>query len=149
MLYWNYIFICYLAKFRPITVLFNYFIILGDCVVTLKHSVQNSCEWARLENKEKITVSDYIDRIEGLDDKSQLDRNASPGYLFDWSLPIHCPRLVEKIRIPRYFAGKTTMSVKKKLLLLFHKILLKIFFAKVIVIQIHVQFILNSKYNWI
>lgn len=128
-------------------VLFNYFIILGDCVVTLKHSVQNSCEWARLENKEKITVSDYIDRIEGLDDKSQLDRNASPGYLFDWSLPIHCPRLVEKIRIPRYFAGKTTMSVKKKLLLLFHKILLKIFFAKVIVIQIHVQFILNSKYN--
>lgn len=128
-------------------VLFNYFIILGDCVVTLKHSVQNSCEWARLENKEKITVSDYIDRIEGLDDESQLDRNASPGYLFDWSLPIHCPRLVEKIRIPRYFAGKTTMSVKKKLLLLFHKILLKIFFAKVIVIQIHVQFILNSKYN--
>lgn len=128
-------------------VLFNYFIILGDCVVTLKHSVQNSCEWARLENKEKITVSDYIDRIEGLDDKSQLDRNASPGYLFDWSLPIHCPRLMEKIRIPRYFAGKTTMSVKKKLLLLFHKILLKIFFAKVIVIQIHVQFILNSRYN--
>lgn len=128
-------------------VLFNYFIILGDCVVTLKHSVQKSCEWARLENKEKIPVSDYIDRIEGLDDKSQLDRNASPGYLFDWSLPIHCPRLVEKIRIPRYFAGKTTMSVKKKLLLLFHKILLKIFFAKVIVIQIHVQFILNSKYN--
>lgn len=149
MLYWNHIFICYLARFRPITVLFNYFIILGDCVVTLKHSVQNSCEWARLENKEKITVSDYIDRIEGLDDKSQLDRNANPGYLFDWSLPIHCPRLVEKIRIPRYFAGKTTMSVKKKLLLLFHKILLKIFFAKVIVIQIHVQFILNSKYNWI
>lgn len=128
-------------------VLFNYFIILGDCVVTLKHSVQKSCEWARLENKEEITVSDYIDRIEGLDDKSQLDRNASPGYLFDWSLPIHCPRLMEKIRIPRYFAGKTTMSVKKKLLLLFHKILLKIFFAKVIVIQIHVQFILNSKYN--
>lgn len=94
-------------------VLFNYFIILGDCVVTLKHSVQKSCEWARLENKEKITVSDYIDRIEGLDDKSQLDRNASPGYLFDWSLPIHYPRLMEKIRIPRYFAGKTTMSVKK------------------------------------
>lgn len=149
MFYWNHIFICYLARFRPITVLFNYFIILGGCVVTIKHSVQNSCEWARLENKEKITVSDYIDRIEGLDDKSQLDRNASPGYLFDWSLPIHCPRLVEKIRIPRYFAGKTTMSVKKKLLLLFHKILLKIFFAKVIVIQIHVQFILNSKYNWI
>lgn len=109
-------------------VLLNYFIILGDCVVTLKHSVQNSCEWARLENKEKITVSDYIDRIEGLDDESQLDRNASPGYLFDWSLPIHCPRLVEKIRIPRYFAGKTTMSVKKKLLLLCHKMLLKIFF---------------------
>lgn len=128
MLYWNHIFICYLARFRPIMVLFNYFIILGDCVVTLKHSVQNSCEWARLENKEKITVSDYIDRIEGLDDESQLDRNASPGYLFDWSLPIHCPRLVEKIRIPRYFAGKTTMSVKKKLLLLCHKMLLKIFF---------------------
>lgn len=77
----------------------------GDCVVTLKHSVKNSCEWARLENKEKITVSDYIDRIEGLDDKNQLDRNTSLGYLFDWSLPIHCPRLVEKIRIPRYFAG--------------------------------------------
>lgn len=145
-------------------VLFNYFIILGDCVVTLKHSVQNSCEWARLENKEKITVSDYIDRIEGLDDESQLDRNTSPGYLFDWSLPIHCPWLVEKIRIPRYFAGKTTMSVKKNCfyfvikcywkfsfnnILWQSKMLLKIFFAKVIVIQIHVQFILNSKYNWI
>lgn len=77
----------------------------GDCVVTLKHSVQNSCEWARLENKEKITVSEYIDLIEGLDDKNHLDRNTSSGYLFDWSLPIHCPRLMEKLRIPRYFAG--------------------------------------------
>lgn len=84
--------------------------------MTLKHSVKNSCEWARLENKEKITVSEYIEWIEGLDDKNQLDRNTSPGYLFDWSLPIHSPSLMEKIRIPSYFAGKTTICVKNALL---------------------------------
>lgn len=51
-------------------VFFNYFKILGDCVVILKYLVQNFCEWVRLENKEKIIVLDYIDRIEGLDDES-------------------------------------------------------------------------------
>lgn len=78
----------------------------GDCVVTLKHSVENSCEWARLENKEKTTVSDYIDKIEESDGKMTSDGSKSNGYLFDWSLPLHCPKLVEKLRIPRYFAGK-------------------------------------------
>lgn len=34
------------------------------------------------------------------------DGSKSNGYLFDWSLPLHCPKLVEKLRIPRYFAGK-------------------------------------------
>nr|XP_022313990.1 F-box protein At1g78280-like [Crassostrea virginica] len=77
----------------------------GDCGVTLKHSVENSCEWARLENKEKTTVSDYIDKIEESDGKMTSDGSKSNGYLFDWSLPLHCPKLVEKLRIPRYFAG--------------------------------------------
>ncbi|XP_062594461.1 bifunctional arginine demethylase and lysyl-hydroxylase JMJD6-like [Saccostrea cucullata] len=72
----------------------------GDIAVTLKHSVKNSCEWASLENKEKTTVSDYIDRIE-----SPPEGGPCEGYLFDWSLPIHCPSLVEKLKIPRYFAG--------------------------------------------
>ena len=75
-------------------------------MVTLKHSVENSCEWARLENKEKTTVSDYIDKIEESDGKMTSDGRKSNGYLFDWSLPLHCPKLVEKLRIPRYFAGK-------------------------------------------
>ncbi|XP_061191291.1 bifunctional arginine demethylase and lysyl-hydroxylase JMJD6-like [Saccostrea echinata] len=72
----------------------------GDIAVTLKHSVKNSSEWASLENKEMTTVSEYINRIEGLPESRQCE-----GYLFDWSLPIHCPSLVEKLKIPRYFAG--------------------------------------------
>ncbi|XP_056017847.1 bifunctional arginine demethylase and lysyl-hydroxylase JMJD6-B-like isoform X2 [Ostrea edulis] len=72
----------------------------GECTVTLKHSVENSCEWARLENKEQTTVSDYINRIERLDETGDPE-----GYLFDWSLPIHCPKLVQELRVPRYFAG--------------------------------------------
>ena len=26
-------------------------------------------------------------------------------YIFDWSLPLHCPELAEQLTIPQYFAG--------------------------------------------
>ena len=26
-------------------------------------------------------------------------------YLFDWSLPLHCPELAKQLTIPRYYAG--------------------------------------------
>jgi hypothetical protein len=83
-----------------ITLTLRMYLFIGNCTVTLKHSVENSGEWARLENKEQTTVSDYIDRIERLGETREPE-----GYLFDWSLPIHCPNLVQELRVPRYFAG--------------------------------------------
>ncbi|XP_074649165.1 bifunctional arginine demethylase and lysyl-hydroxylase JMJD6-like [Tubulanus polymorphus] len=68
----------------------------GDCPVTLKKLVTDSAEWAQLEDAESMKLSAFIDYISN----GNIDR-----YLFDWSLPIHCPDLVKDLKIPRYFSG--------------------------------------------
>ena len=70
--------------------------IAGDKTVTLKRPVGDSAEWARLENGRRTTIKDFIDSIESGKDKE---------YLFDWSLPIHCPKLAEELTIPKFFSG--------------------------------------------
>ena len=65
----------------------------------LKKCVKESVQWARLEDSKVTTVREFIS---GIHDNSQECNNM---YLFDWSLPLHCPKLAEEITIPKYFAG--------------------------------------------
>ena len=72
----------------------------GDCEAMVKQSVPGSVEWAGLEESKSVKVSQFLDSLHDCQD-----------YLFDWSLPLHCPRLAEELTIPRYFAGKIMLAV--------------------------------------
>ena len=74
-----------------------------DCQVVLKHRVSGSVEWAQLENSDTVTVSHFINTL-----KHKTGVGECTDYLFDWSLPIHCPALAKELSIPKYFAGKFT-----------------------------------------
>lgn len=67
-----------------------------------KRLVVDSVEWARLEECDSsTTVGAFIDSL-------PQQAGLPPGdqrYLFDWSLPVHCPQLASELFIPRYFAG--------------------------------------------
>ncbi|KAJ8318649.1 hypothetical protein KUTeg_003740 [Tegillarca granosa] len=69
----------------------------GDCMVTVKTPVQESVEWARLEDSKTTTVTEFLRDL----DKPESKNN----YLFDWSLPVHCPALAQELTIPKYFAN--------------------------------------------
>lgn len=46
-----------------------------------------------------------------------MDGEGSQDYLFDWSLPLHCPALAEQITVPEYFSRdllKTTECVAQR-----------------------------------
>lgn len=69
--------------------------------VGLKRRVAHSGEWARLEDAPIAagagpTLGDVIARC---------GSGAPSDYLFDWSLPINCPELLEGVRVPRYFGN--------------------------------------------
>jgi len=66
----------------------------GEKKVTLKKLVPFSAEWARLEDSRTSTVEEFIDAIRGDDTKD---------YLFDWSLPLHCPELAASLKLPSFF----------------------------------------------
>ena len=72
----------------------------GDCEATVKQSVPGSVEWAGLEESKSVKVAQFLDSL-----------HCSHDYLFDWSLPLHCPGLAEELTIPRYFAGEITLAV--------------------------------------
>ncbi|KAL8576600.1 hypothetical protein ACOMHN_025075 [Nucella lapillus] len=69
--------------------------VAGECPARVKRSVQGSVEWAGLEESRLVRVSEFLDSME----------QGCGDYLFDWSLPLHCPALAGEITIPRYFAG--------------------------------------------
>ena len=72
---------------------------LGSCRVQTRRLVQGSVEWAQLEPGPEFTVAEVVARIQ------QGDSTEDPLYLFDWSLPLHCPQLARQVTIPKYFAG--------------------------------------------
>ena len=69
----------------------------GECTTMLKKLVPESAEWARLEDFREVKVKDYIDDL--------TSGKADDLYLFDWSLPLHCPQLATEVTVPKYFAG--------------------------------------------
>ena len=60
----------------------------GHIKVQLKRRVAGSTEWAGLEKAEVKTVSQY------------LEDSQEGEYLFDWSLPLHCPELSDEFLLP-------------------------------------------------
>ena len=64
-----------------------------ECTVQLRRPVSGSTEWAGLENGEQVKVGDL------------LSNGFPPAgkYLFDWSLPLHCPALSEEFTVPLIF----------------------------------------------
>ncbi|XP_046554523.1 LOW QUALITY PROTEIN: uncharacterized protein LOC124263846 [Haliotis rubra] len=81
--------------------------VAGEVKVTLKKPVGWSVEWAGLEEGDTVTVGEYMDQTLNPRDTERQGKEGLPSmqYLFDWSLPLHCPKLVEELSIPRYFAG--------------------------------------------
>lgn len=74
----------------------------GSCTATLKKLDTKSTQWARLEDCQTSSVGDYLSE---LNKQSELTVEQKT-YLFDWSIPIHCPRLAAELKIPKYFASK-------------------------------------------
>ncbi|KAH9513137.1 hypothetical protein Btru_035960 [Bulinus truncatus] len=68
--------------------------VAGSQKVTVKQSVAKSVEWAQLEDSCSILIADFIDAVQ---------ENKTSEYLFDWSLPLHCPDLAKEFVTPDYF----------------------------------------------
>ena len=71
----------------------------GSKSVKLKWRDEDSTEWAKLEDFPggETKVERFLDKWEA--------NEADSGYLFDWSLPLFCPELAEKVPAPKYFRG--------------------------------------------
>ncbi|GFN91894.1 bifunctional arginine demethylase and lysyl-hydroxylase jmjd6-b [Plakobranchus ocellatus] len=66
----------------------------GLCNAPVKRHVVGSVEWAKLEEERVVTVAEHINNVK---------QGSTEDYLFDWSLPLHCPQLADEITIPKYF----------------------------------------------
>ncbi|GFR87853.1 bifunctional arginine demethylase and lysyl-hydroxylase JMJD6-B [Elysia marginata] len=69
----------------------------GSITVPVKRHISGSVEWAKLEESRTTTLADHIDKVQ---------QNQTTDYLFDWSLPLHCPQLANEITVPEYFSGE-------------------------------------------
>ena len=67
--------------------------VANECTVQLRTPVTGSTEWAGLESGEQVKVGDL------------LAKGFPPAgkYLFDWSLPLHCPVLAKEFTVPLLF----------------------------------------------
>ena len=63
--------------------------------ILLKKPNKESIKWAKLEPSVEMSVAEFISQV-----KSET---SGMNYLFDWSLPLHCPELNSEITIPKYF----------------------------------------------
>ena len=70
--------------------------VIGSKVAPLKVHAKDSAEWAKLESAGSCTVAEFI---------SSLSNEGESRYLFDWSLPLYAPELVNELTIPKYFAN--------------------------------------------
>ena len=83
--------------------------------------VPSSVEWAKLEPAGVSTVQEFIESLDTVSDGEGfviipgikyeifhcsilLTFAADMKYLFDWSLPLHCPDLMKELQLPIYFA---------------------------------------------
>lgn len=66
----------------------------GHCSVQVRSPLPGSSEWAGLEGGGHVKVEELL--ASGFP--------ASGQYLFDWSLPLHCPALASKFTLPHLFS---------------------------------------------
>ena len=69
--------------------------IAGSQTVCLKKPNKESIKWAKLEPSVTMSITEFISNV-----KSGASES---NYLFDWSLPLFCPKLNSEITIPKYF----------------------------------------------
>ncbi len=79
----------------------------------MKKVVSGSVEWAQLERAGDCSVAEFINTLEcqsnGKDEFFSMLHltmhyyTLDLTYLFDWSLPLHCPELMAELSIPDYF----------------------------------------------
>ena len=75
--------------------------VAGHYCVDLRYAMPDSIEWAKLESSGKsVSIRDFIESIE---EEEQAGKETKKGYLFDWSLPLHCPELYKDFSVPFYF----------------------------------------------
>jgi hypothetical protein len=67
--------------------------VAGSCLAPLRAPRTGSCEWAGLEPAGEARLADLL--AEG--------PPPAGTYRFDWSLPLHCPRLAEQFSVPELF----------------------------------------------
>lgn len=73
--------------------------VAGCCRVFLKRLVGLSVEWAKLELAKETTIAEFIQSLK----HPNRDPENELLYLFDWSLPNHCPQMAQEVTIPHYF----------------------------------------------
>ncbi len=96
---------------------------IGTKRCELKAREAGSLEWAGLEkiSADGVTVAQFIDALDSHAEMGaetagrsaeiagrSAETASTPPYLFDWSLPQHCPELLNDFVVPRYFAQAHT-----------------------------------------
>ena len=93
--------------------------VIGHKLMHPKHVQVDSTKWARLVEGHATTIAALIDALSATAVASATATATAPeagtgsltssatasGYVHDWSLPQHCPELVQQLIIPKYFAG--------------------------------------------
>jgi len=64
---------------------------LNGHIAELKTRVEGSCSWAGLENAGDSTIGSFVDSLHQEQGKGSVEMR----YLFDWSLPLNAPSLLE------------------------------------------------------
>ncbi|KAL1526408.1 hypothetical protein AB1Y20_015120 [Prymnesium parvum] len=64
---------------------------LNGHIAELKTRVEGSCSWAGLENAGDSTIGNFVDSLHQEQGKGSVEMR----YLFDWSLPLNAPSLLE------------------------------------------------------
>lgn len=68
-----------------------------ECRAQLRRRHPGSAEWGAMEDGPHESVGAFVDGLQA----TPLEER----YLFDWSLPLHCPALARELVVPRYFAN--------------------------------------------
>ena len=83
---------------------------LRELGAELKQRVEGSVHWAGLEPAPPVDGANSLETVGEFIGSIRRAAAAAPAapvhrYLFDWSMPQHCPELLDELTVPRYFAS--------------------------------------------
>lgn len=68
-----------------------------------KRVVVDSMRWARLVECAPIAMQQYLDEVVA---------GTTDAYVHDYSLPLHCPEVMDQLSIPKYFSGAWLIATR-------------------------------------